>query len=247
MTKKRKYEFTGDTCNYFNITLHRIKRLSDGELGGWIEKEENLSHYDNAWVYEDAKVFGNAEVFGNARVYGNAMIHGNAMIYEDAKVFGIAEVFGNARVYGNAMIYGNAKVAEHMRIISGECVKDLKKNIKESIRCQTGLGVFSDRVYAYKQVRKDMRSFHDDEFIYEVGKVAVAELVDDNPEISCAGGLHFSNMHYWNTEQSAEESIFLLAEINIKDIVSVQKGKIRCRKAMILGTYEVSDEEIRCE
>ena len=39
-----KYKFTDETKSSIegNI-LHRIKRLSDGKLGGWIEKEENLS------------------------------------------------------------------------------------------------------------------------------------------------------------------------------------------------------------
>ena len=43
-----KYEFTGETktidfCGRF-ITLKRIRRIKDGFIGGWIEKEENLSH-----------------------------------------------------------------------------------------------------------------------------------------------------------------------------------------------------------
>ena len=58
----------------FGIELFRIKALisfSDvekGELGGYVEKEENLSHSGNAWVYDDARVYGNAWVSGNAEV-----------------------------------------------------------------------------------------------------------------------------------------------------------------------------------
>ena len=58
----------------FGIELFRIKALisfSDvekGELGGYVEKEENLSHSGNAWVYGDAEVYGNARVSGDARV-----------------------------------------------------------------------------------------------------------------------------------------------------------------------------------
>lgn len=49
-------------------TLYRIKALvqfgnvNAGDLGGWIEKEENLSQSGNAWVYGNARVYGNAEV-----------------------------------------------------------------------------------------------------------------------------------------------------------------------------------------
>ena len=64
----------------FGIDLFRIKALisfSDvekGELGGYVEKEENLSHSGNAWVSGDARVNGDAWVNGNARVYGDAEV-----------------------------------------------------------------------------------------------------------------------------------------------------------------------------
>jgi hypothetical protein len=68
----KKYEFTGETKTVAGILLHRIRRLSDGLVGGWIEKEENLSHEDLCFVFGNARVSGNAEVYGNAWVSGNA-------------------------------------------------------------------------------------------------------------------------------------------------------------------------------
>ena len=75
----KKYEFTGETKQvellFRTATLHRIKAVAEfgvvkiGDIGGWIEKEENLSHEGNAWVCGDAKVYGNAEVYGNAKVF----------------------------------------------------------------------------------------------------------------------------------------------------------------------------------
>ena len=75
----KKYEFTGETkrVELWNrtATLHRIKATVEfgfvkvGELGGWIEKEENLSHEGKAWVCGNAKVCGDAEVCGNAEVF----------------------------------------------------------------------------------------------------------------------------------------------------------------------------------
>ena len=57
MTQK-KYEFTGEVKIEFGVKLHRIRALvaieavgvAVGDLGGWIEKEKNLSHSGNAWV-----------------------------------------------------------------------------------------------------------------------------------------------------------------------------------------------------
>ena len=110
----KKYEFTGEVKIVFGITLHRIKAvisfgpIIQGELGGWIEKEENLSQNCNAWVYDNAKVYGNAKVCGNAKVYGNAEVYDNAWVHGDAKVYGNAKVCGNACVCGDAKVYGDA-------------------------------------------------------------------------------------------------------------------------------------------
>ena len=117
----KKFEFTGETKILFNGTiLHRIKALVEiklgcfivkaGDLGGWIEKEENLSQDGNAWVYCNAMVYGNARVYCNAIVYGNAWVYGNAMVGGDAEVYGNAWVYGNAMVHGNAMVGGDAEV-----------------------------------------------------------------------------------------------------------------------------------------
>ena len=112
----KKYELTGEVKVKFGVTFKRIRALIDfgnvkkGELGGFIEKEENLSHENNAWVYGNAKVYGDARVSGNAEVSGDAWVYGNAKVYGDAWVYGNAEVSGNARVSGDAWVYGNAKV-----------------------------------------------------------------------------------------------------------------------------------------
>ena len=76
----KKYELTEETVTVYGKTLYRIRAVRDfgsvktGEFGGYIEKEENLSHFGNAWVYGNAKVSGDARVSGNAWVYGNAEV-----------------------------------------------------------------------------------------------------------------------------------------------------------------------------
>ena len=104
----KKYEFTGEVKVKFGVTLKRIKALIDfgivkkGELGGFIEKEENLSQIGNAWVSGDARVYGDAEVYGNAWVSGDAEVSGDAWVSGNAWVYGDARVSGDAEVYGNA-------------------------------------------------------------------------------------------------------------------------------------------------
>lgn len=92
----KKFELTTESIDVNGVKLYRIKSLINfgavkaGKLGGYVEKEENLSQVDTAWV------FGNAWVSGNARVYDDARVFGNAWVYGDAQVSGNAQVSGDA-------------------------------------------------------------------------------------------------------------------------------------------------------
>ena len=101
----KKFELTSETKVVFGKKLFRIRALVDfgnikkGDVGGYVEKEDNLCQSGNAWVYGDAQVYGNARVSGNAQVSGDARAYGNAW------------VSGNARVYGDARVSGDADYA----------------------------------------------------------------------------------------------------------------------------------------
>ena len=116
-----KFKLTSNKKN----GLYQIQALKDfgsvrkGELGGYIEKEENLSVFGNAWVYGNAQVYGNARVSGNARVYGDARVFDNAWVFDDAWVYGNAWVSDDARVYGNARVYGDAWVYGKLKLEAG--------------------------------------------------------------------------------------------------------------------------------
>lgn len=89
----KKYELTEETLTVSEKTLYRIRAVRDfgsvktGEFGGYIEKEENLSHFGNAWICGDAKVSGNARVSGDAWVYSNAWFSGNAEVFDTRHFF----------------------------------------------------------------------------------------------------------------------------------------------------------------
>ena len=83
----KKFELTNEfVTNMFGTKLFRIRALVEfgdveaGELGGYVEKESNLGHDDNAWVYGDARVYDNARVYGDAQVSGDARVSGNARV-----------------------------------------------------------------------------------------------------------------------------------------------------------------------
>ena len=108
-----KFELTKETITESGIKLYRIRALKDfgdvskGDLGGYVEKEKNLSQEGNSWIYV------NANVYGNSWIYGNAKIFDDARIYDDAMIFGYAWIFGNATISDNAKIYGNARIFDN--------------------------------------------------------------------------------------------------------------------------------------
>jgi carbonic anhydrase/acetyltransferase-like protein (isoleucine patch superfamily) len=141
-----KYKLTKNTKEVNGFTLFQIQALKDfgdvkkGDLGGWIEKENNLCQEDNSWIFGDAKVYGDAIVYGNAKVYGDAIVYGNALVSGNAWVYGNAEVYGNAKVYGDAIVYGNAKVYGDA-IVYGNAkvygdIEEPKEEIKSEYICE---------------------------------------------------------------------------------------------------------------
>ena len=158
----KKFELTSDFKMYLGMKLFRIKALVDfgnvkaGDLGGYIEKEKNLSHNGDAWVYGDARVSGDAQVYGNARVCGdarvcgNAGVSGNARVYDNARVCGNAWVSGNARVCDNARVSGNADILQITGLGTEHrptTVFRAEDGIKVACGCFLGdLGQFRERV-----------------------------------------------------------------------------------------------------
>ena len=148
---KKKYKLTNIKIEVLGKTLFRIRALRDigksdihkGDLGGYIEKEENLSQYDNSWVSDDAMVFDDAEVFDDARVFGRARVFDRARVFGAAEIASDAEVGGNARIFGNVRVNRGAKVCSDADIMwiskIGSCLRTTTafktKDGKIKIKC----------------------------------------------------------------------------------------------------------------
>lgn len=137
MNAINKYKIRFDISKKLgSLTLYRIEALRDfwqikkGDLGGWIEKEDNLSQRGNCWVYKEAAVFQNAHVTGNAIVSGHAKVFGHAMVTDNvivcchAQIFGCAILQNDVSVYDKAKIHGNAKISNNAQIYNNVDVYD---------------------------------------------------------------------------------------------------------------------------
>lgn len=131
METTKKYELlVNDTIQHEGRTLFRIKALrcfsyvNTGNLGGYIESEDNLSHEGNCWIDDEAKVYHDARVFGNAQVYDEAEVFDQAKVYGDAFVNDRSKVYDNAEVFGETWVYGYARVIEYAKVYGNSGVLD---------------------------------------------------------------------------------------------------------------------------
>lgn len=146
-----KFELTNESIIHKGNKLHRIRalksfgRIKEGDLGGFVQSENNLSDKGDAWIYHDAKVYddaivsgnasvlNNAEIFESSYIYGDAIIGKNAKTYGSAAITGSAFVGGNAEVYGCADIYDSTKILNNARICGRVCIEGdcrIKDNAK---------------------------------------------------------------------------------------------------------------------
>lgn len=140
-----KYEIT-DIAHEAYPFLHRIRALRDvgygvkaGDLGGFVEREENLAFVDNegrednSWIFDDAVCAGNALVnagsqlhdfavaCGHAYITQGAVMRGNARAEDSAHLRG-GDLCDNARISGCSMVLNDSKRPECAPVLSGDSV-----------------------------------------------------------------------------------------------------------------------------
>lgn len=236
----------GDACIFDNAHVFGSACVSgNAHVSGYACISGNVRVRDNAKVFGDAYISDYARIYGNAKVFGNAWIHNDAHVYGDAKVFDHAHVCGNACVYDNACVYGNtyvhgdAIICERMFVSYSRIDTDLRTDMAASLRGQCNLLLIRNKVIAYKIVNRNLTSLYDKNFIYKIGEIAEVENPDESNE-SCASGLHFSSLTYWDHNvQGYKNKVYLVVEIDIEDIITIQQGKIRCKKAKILDKIDI--------
>lgn len=245
--------FIGDSARIAGTALITGNALinDNAYVYGNAEVEGHAHVYSNAHIYGDACVHCYARIGGNAHVYGFATIRDYASIYNNAYIYGYACVSGCALVRDNTRIYGdahvgrdaqvgkNAIICEEMIVNYSKITTDLRTDIAASLRGQCNLLLEGNKVRAYKIVNKDLTSIYDKNFTYKIGEVVEVENPDET-NASCASGLHFSNLTYWDCHvDNYFNRVYLVAEIDVNDIITIQQGKIRCRKAKILNAVNI--------
>lgn len=176
----KKYEFTGESMNFDGHEVHQIRYLKDidttgdfnetaqilieGELGGWIEREENLSQDCGAFIDETSVVIGNAIVSGNAQIRKNSVIVNSI-------------VDGNAEVYNTSII--NSKIINGTFVGMGK-PSTLVLNMVEATDETNYINTDSGEIKFVKLHHADIVAPHIDIQSNAETKITISATVDSN-------------------------------------------------------------------
>lgn len=152
----------------YGVELFRIKALKsfsdvkEGDFGGWVQSEANLSQDGDAWIYDDgivchdARLKGNATVRDAGAVYGYATVKHNAKVRGHAQVFGYSLVNGKAEISGHGCVYHYAKVGDEARVIESARVCDYASVEDHAVVGSTCLVYDNAQVYGYAKLLGDI-------------------------------------------------------------------------------------------
>ena len=96
--------------NAEKIEVFRIRALKDfgdvkkGDLGGYVESEDNLGTIDDCWIYCDSVVCGKAKVLHGAKMYDTAFAGDDVEVKDSALVTGCSVITGNSRIVNYAEV-----------------------------------------------------------------------------------------------------------------------------------------------
>ncbi len=137
MNMEKKFELTDNfIINAFGVKLFQIKctksfkYAKEGDLGGYVEKDENLDQESDAWVSGNAEVSGDARVSGDAWVSGNARVYGYAEIDNNNKHCGF-DCFGSANRHTHAYLTKENKVEITCGCFRGS-IEEFEKRVEET-------------------------------------------------------------------------------------------------------------------
>lgn len=150
---EKKYILTEETKEVGGRILHRIQAVRDfdavqkGDLGGWVESEENLSHDGDCWIFDNGRVFDNGWVFGDGKVFGNGEVYGNGRVSGNGKVFGNAKIGFNAYISSPRSYFVQGPIGSRNDFLT--CYLDKDKKIYAVTGCFCGsIEVFVKKVKA---------------------------------------------------------------------------------------------------
>ena len=148
-----------------------------GTIGGYVEKESNLSQSGECWIGGDAKVYGNAKVSNHAHVKDDAVVKDNAIVTDmtlvdhGAIIKDYATVSASAYVSGNSVIYGNSKITDKAFItgngyvhghawIGGKVLLQNENKIYGNVKLSGDMNISDSQISGNVHIRSNLTIIH---------------------------------------------------------------------------------------
>lgn len=100
--------------SYMIIAIRSFGDVKEGDFGGYINSEKNLSQDGDCWVYPGGCLYGNSYITGNAKVYGS-------------------KILDHVCIGGNAILLGNNLYVGGNSTIKGSTILNIDKKYKSGI------------------------------------------------------------------------------------------------------------------
>lgn len=163
----KKYEILKDDYRFIgDAKIYRIRLLVNGvvpnakkgDLGGFVQNEENLDQNGSCWLYDNSIAMERARVYENAKLYDDAIIFENARASGNARMKDYSRVFQYAHITEECSIEGHSSV-KHDSIVKGDTLL-LHNSAVSGSACVESCRLFdnsriSSRSYVYDCVLRD--------------------------------------------------------------------------------------------
>jgi NDP-sugar pyrophosphorylase family protein len=122
------------------IKVYRVKATKDfgnvkmGDVGGYVQSENNLSKEGLCWIYDNAMVLENAKLRGNARLRDKAVIEGNSIVEDISIVRDNSYISGSSRIKGCTLVSGRTHIFNSL--VFDDYVTDTNINNGIQMKCE---------------------------------------------------------------------------------------------------------------
>ena len=197
----KKFELSNITMEYKGRTLYRIKATKDfsdvnkGDLGGWVQYEENLSQQGNCWLYDDSKCMDESRVTDNSimrdftEMYNCSKMHDYSKMYDYSKMCGCSEMYNFTEIHGYSKMCDSSKIHDYSKMYAYTEMHDSSEMYDYSEMHG------SSEMYDYSEMH-NYSKMYSDSIIYDYSKMYDhARMFADSAMFGASEMHDYSEMH----------------------------------------------------
>lgn len=144
MSRKKKFKmiWEPESQAYRIYALRSFNRIVEGEAGGLISRESNLSHYGDCWVYPGSEVTGYSRISHNVEVRGESHVEGS-IVKGDCLIIDAFVRDSIIKGKDDLIIMGNVykcRISGSIRVLPGINLRNLSM-ISTSIRDESKIDI----------------------------------------------------------------------------------------------------------